>query len=773
MKDAIEFFFDKGFIAFPLHLDIINIDGKPTKKPKFPFKWQSEKITKEKALMLAKANSYIKTFNFYNATAIKTGPESNLFVLDVDRKSDGSDGHNFLNKNNIVIPKDTPCVRTQSGGKHYYFRFPEKLKGISTSADTKNNIDIRGEGGLVFAPPAYFKDGLKYKWEVKINGENFRVPPQALIQWIKSKKKPQSDSTHTLTPISSQKTLHELSQKQKEVLSGLLHESATRERGTRSEADFKLIAWAIKIGLDKNEICGQVRNVGKFAEKGKQKQFDQYFDVTYSHALDAVQKDPEWKPPQTFKPKENKINRNAVIDDELQRRVKGAIKQEFPLSEVGNARRLVHYFGDRIRFNFTNKKWHVWNGKVWEKDDRGMIYEYAKKLPLYIGMESGSLNLEPDKPGSKISDHQKWAVSSDTRYRVEGTVRLASTDPKITISQNDLDADNYLLNINNGIYDLKNLKFIKHDPLLLQSKIAPVDYIKEAECPKWMEFLERIFNNNKVMIDFLSRIIGYSLTGNTGERCFFVFWGAGANGKSTFVNTIIALMGPYAMTSQYSKLGIKQDSQVSNGLARLHSARFVSVSEIPRSRKMDEGLIKQLTGNDRISARYLFKEDFEFYPQFKIFFNTNHRPPIEEQTEAIWDRIKLIPFNVRIPEDERVPNLHEVFIQEELPGILNWALKGLEDYYERGLGVPPEVIAATMEYRKEEDIIGQFIEECCAQSEDSSYKAKDLYDAHVEWCKNSGIESMSNKMFGSTLKEKGFTKKRSGKCNVWLGIELI
>ena len=451
-------------------------------------------------------------------------------------------------------------------------------------------------------------------------------------------------------------------------------------------------------------------------------------------------------------------------------KISEAIEQEFTCSDVGNAQRLVHYFGDKIRYNYTNKRWHIWNGKIWEKDDAGKIKEFAKQLPRIIGIEANSI---PDEWNNKnlVKELHKHAAKSLDENKINSAINLAKTDTKITISQTEFDSDPYLICVNNGVLNFRDIKFIKHDPKLYLSKMATVDYDKKAQCPLWIEFLNKIFNNNQEMIDFLARAIGYSLTGSTGQRVFFVCYGCGANGKSTFIGIIERILGDYAKTTPFSTFLSKKYEGIPNDIAALDGIRFVSASEGESTRSLNESLIKRLTGDiDKISARFMRAEFFEFKPQFKIWLHTNHKPNIRGTDEAIWDRVKLIPFNVRIPLNERIPEYYKI-LETEFSGILNWALKGFVDFNkDKNLRFPEEVNTATKSYQLEEDLIGQFIQTCCTTGEYDSCRNKELYDSYKNWY---GDKPMHTRTFCKLLRERGFEseQKRDGLYWYKLGIK--
>jgi len=271
------------------------------------------------------------------------------------------------------------------------------------------------------------------------------------------------------------------------------------------------------------------------------------------------------------------------------------------------------------------------------------------------------------------------------------------------------------------------------------------------------------------LISFLQRAIGYSLTGDTSEQCLFLLFGVGANGKSTLLNIISFLLGDFAQTATFDTFLLKnQERSINNDIARMQGNRFISAIEAEGERRLSEVLIKQLTGGDTITARFLFAEFFDFKPQFKIWLACNHKPIIKGTDHAIWRRIKLIPFNVTIPEADRDKYLTEK-LQAELPGILAWSVQGCLEWQKEGLKTPDEVKQATNEYQGDMDTIGAFLSECCILTPEVKAKASELYGAYKEWCEAGGEHTLSQRCFGLRLTEKGLERiKSSG--NYWKGI---
>ncbi|MFZ8828767.1 MAG: phage/plasmid primase, P4 family [Armatimonadota bacterium] len=443
-------------------------------------------------------------------------------------------------------------------------------------------------------------------------------------------------------------------------------------------------------------------------------------------------------------------------------------RPERPCTDLGNAERLVRLFGDRIRF-VPQWGWLVWDGKRWARDaGHQRITELAEETVRQIYREAA----ETDNPEERAK-LAKWAVASESRQRIAAMIDLAA--PMCLASPDEFDADDWLLNLENGVLNLRTLEFLPHDPNWRLTKLAPVPYDPNADCPKWKAFLQRIFNNNERLIRFVQRAVGYSLTGSTREQCLFFLYGTGANGKSTFLEVIRALLGDYAVTAEFSTFVADRKGSVRNDIARLHSARLVTAIEVGEGKRFAEELIKTLTGGDTVAARFLYREFFEFRPRFKVWLAANYKPEIRGSDYAIWRRLRLIPFTVTIPPEEQIPNLAEQ-LKEELAGILNWALEGLRDWLANGLQPPPEVTEATEAYRAEMDIVGLFVQDACITDPTAVTPSKTLYDAFREWCAENGYEPFGQTAFGRRLAAKGFSHRRAyleGRLRrCWFGLRL-
>jgi putative DNA primase/helicase len=302
--------------------------------------------------------------------------------------------------------------------------------------------------------------------------------------------------------------------------------------------------------------------------------------------------------------------------------------------------------------------------------------------------------------------------------------------------------------------------------------LTPVEFDEDAPCPLWLGFLERIFDRKQALIDYVQRAVGYSMTGSTREQCWFLGYGRGQNGKTTFRECVKAALGDYAAVTESRTFLQERYEGVRNDLARLPGVRYLTCMETESGKKLAEGLVKLVTGGDTISARFLFHESFEFKPVFKLWLSANHKPRITGTDYATWRRIRLLDFSVTIPEDERDPDLLET-LQQELSGILSWAVLGCRDWQRHGLGTPEEVTQATEDFRIEQDTLGAFIAECCEEDADAYVMVTAIYKAYEEWCKESGEKPLTKRDFSISLSEKGYgtDRKYRGRCRLGLRLQ--
>lgn len=440
-------------------------------------------------------------------------------------------------------------------------------------------------------------------------------------------------------------------------------------------------------------------------------------------------------------------------------------------TDLGNAERFIEDNGHNVRYLPAWKKWLVWNGKRWAVDETLEVQKMAKRSIRGMWKDVEFLSAGEQK------DMVKHIMQSEGDSKLHAMLSRAKAEPGIAITPSQLDANPWLLCVENGVLDLQTGALRPHDRDLLMTKVAPAPYDADTKCPTWLAFLARIMNGNQPLIDFLQRAVGYSLTGTTGERCLLFLYGIGANGKSTFLEVLRALLSEYAQQADFTTfLERKGDSGPRNDIARLFGARVVTSSEVGEGKRLNESLVKTLTGNDTVTARFLHAEFFEFSPQFKLWLAANHRPVIRGTDNAIWTRVRLVPFLVSIPEGERDLGLKDKLIAE-LPGILAWAVQGCLLWHEYGLGMPAAVQEATESYRRESDTLGAFLEDCTVAEADAATKATELYQAYKQWAEEAGEYQLTQTAFGRSLEERGIRVEKRGRdrarVKYRIGIRLV
>lgn len=444
------------------------------------------------------------------------------------------------------------------------------------------------------------------------------------------------------------------------------------------------------------------------------------------------------------------------------------INHVFACTDLGNAHRFVNEHVDSLRYVPHWRTWVEWDGRRWVIDRTGAVYRAAATTSMSIAQEAW------EAEGDRRRELQKWWRLSESEGRIRAMVNLASKEGRLIWLPEHLDVNPWLFNVSNGTIDLRTGRLNPHERVDQITKLAPVEYNADARCPMWLAFLDRVLAGDADVIEFFQRAVGYTLTGSTREQVLFLIYGAGANGKTTLLETLRSLLGEYATQAEFSTFLLSGHQTVRNDLARLVGARFVSAGEVDQGRRLAESVVKQITGGDRITARFLYSEHFEFTPSFKLFLAVNHKPTIRGTDNAIWRRIRLIPFTVTIPPDERDRDL-TLKLSDELPGILTWAVEGCLCWQKDGLGEPEVVRAATRDYQEEMDALADFFADRCEFHPAALTEGSELYAAYKEWCGNTGeMKCMSRNAFGSQLAERGYTRRNSSKSRRvhYMGIEV-
>lgn len=441
--------------------------------------------------------------------------------------------------------------------------------------------------------------------------------------------------------------------------------------------------------------------------------------------------------------------------------------KKYNRSDVGNAKRFVDIYGELFRFCHKSKTWYFFDGKRWSADSCGLAQKSVHTMSLTMQAEAGNIINQEEKLNAF-----KWAVGLESVNRVESCLKAAQS--YLPVEPTDFDRDPWLLNCLNGTLNLRTGELRPHNREDMISKMCPVEYNPEAEAPLWEAFLERIFEGDTDIIAYVKKMVGYSLTGAYREKEFYLCWGAGDNGKSVFIETIQGILGDYASTISPDRLTVtREESGATPELARLVGIRFVSSQETERGRALREGFIKAVTGGDTMTARFLYGQPFDFKPAFKLWFSTNFKPEIKAGGEAMWRRVKLIPFKVRIPFEEQDKELF-VKLKAEWPGILAWAVQGcLEWQKERYIEVPEAMREAVDTYKQEMDTFEQFIEACCEIKTVAQVTNKKIRAIYEKWCQSNGERPLRQNEFSGRLVERGLKNEKTRDGYIWRGIGIL
>ncbi len=407
------------------------------------------------------------------------------------------------------------------------------------------------------------------------------------------------------------------------------------------------------------------------------------------------------------------------------------------LTDTGNAERFQRLFGNDVRYA-VELGWFLWNGMRWVHDAGKKIMEMAKITGKSIFLEATQA---PEPAAVK-----KHANKSLQAPRLEAMIKLAETIEGIQMPAASLDDSPMLLGVANGVIELKTGKLRAADRDDLLTRHSPVEFDPKAKSPVFDKFIDDITCGDKKLAAYLQRVIGYTLTGLTKEQCLFFLFGSGANGKSTFLNIIKEVLGPeLAMHTPTDTLTTKRGT-ATNDLARVKAARMLIANEIEDGSMLAESLVKQMTGGEPLAARLLYKEHFEYVPKFKLFIAGNHKPILRGRDDGIWRRVRLVPFNAKFTTAQIDKNLIQK-LRAELPGILNWAIKGCLTWQRIGLDQPKVIDDASAAYKQEMDVIEQWMLDCCERGPTFDVMAGLAYRSYAEWSVENGYKAMASGMF--------------------------
>jgi putative DNA primase/helicase len=449
----------------------------------------------------------------------------------------------------------------------------------------------------------------------------------------------------------------------------------------------------------------------------------------------------------------------------------------FADTETGNRDRFVSRNQGKCLYIPELKCWTIWDGARWKKVGIAPIMKLADETAKSIFNEARDCH-----NSEGVRRLSSWAVKSQSEQKLRVMINMAASWHEMTASLEEFDSDPNLLNCLNGVIHLPSGELLGHHPSHKLMKLAPVEYKPHSRCPNFDKFIKEIFLNDKELISWMQLGLGYQLTGHTSEQVFFASYGTGANGKSTLYETILKILGDYGGTMQFETLlaGEKSNTRVLEAVGKLRGKRMVIASEVDSNRRLNEAHLKQLTGGDTLTGTNLYSGTFEFLPTHKINMLANHMPYTKDASYGMERRIKIIPYQRKFSAEERDITLPNKLLDEK-EGILAWLTRGAKRWYSSvesnngnpALGSCHAVDEATQNYINDNDTFGAFLVACTDKDTEAMVNASDLYVAYQDWSRENGEQyQMGTGVFSSRLQERGYTKKRTNKGNVYLGLSL-
>ena len=747
--------------------------------------WQDLATTDPATINKWGSNGY-SDFNCISVAKL-TNPDNTLgtFFLDID---------NLAAAKELGMPElpDTLSVNTPSGGLHVYFThtfISQTLGNCSVKVGEEKVVEVKAHNAAVCSPGCTRSDGGTYT----IRNDAPIIPiPSELIFWLMNR-------AANIRPVSSR------SGKRRKFHPDFDPDELFEHYGWEFASEFT------KDGADYYvfDSCpikgephdGQVRSKKSCLIIGNAIGFDcKICEVGWKELVEHMEEEQgiEKFPGYIYEDEDDNIlfENTDVVDldtpeqpkvlsaDEFMsalgaREVSAAPSVEtipevdttgfnYRKSDTGNGERLVRKYGDRIRYVRDQREWRIWNGKCWSLDRHGVLDRASKKIAQELFEEADGL-VEEER-----TKMLQWAIKSESKDRRSAMIDSAAKEKAIVSLIEDYDADPWLFNLQNGTIVLKTQMLKPHDRRDMLTKISPAMYDPEAKCPMFDAFINEIMGGDQEMVAFLARATGYSLSGDTTIQAMFFLHGDGSNGKSVFTEVLRHVAGSYSQNASFDTFVLqKNDGQIRNDLASLAGSRLVAASESQDGHRLDEALIKTLTGGDPITTRFLHREFFTYYPNFKIWMSSNYRPDIRGLDWGIWRRVKLIPFDVVVPDNRKDEQLASK-LKAEASGILNWMLRGVREYLECGMMYPGKVNQATSQYKESQDIIGQFITAKCVLNEHAETKCTTIYQAYKLWAEANREYVLKERQFSDAMKKRqGITMKRKKDCNWYIGIELL
>ena len=621
--------------------------------------------------------------------AVACGQQSGILVIDIDTKKNGFASIEEYERNRFDGPlPETRKASTGGGGRHLFYRYPTGAPIQNKVSSWLTGVDIKSDGGYVILPDGLHISGGRYSW-VDPTSELADLPVDVA----------QSIRNSTTSGGGGNKLPNT-----DDILKGV-------PEGKRDDTLFKACCrWRRQLGDNRTAV------------------------VTLALAA-ARACDPPFPDDQAIKCVDSAFKQDHKDEPGLILQPGQDGAGFFPLTDLGNAKRLVETYGDNIMF-VEGWGWLVWSDTGWHRDGMGTVSAMAQSISGIITQEREAMAAS-GQDLKTLARHAKWAAQSESSGAISAVPRLAQNIPSLRRSVNDFDSDDFQLACRNGIVDLRSGKLRPIDRDDLVTKNTGVLYDPDYRLSRWEEFLLESCQGDQEIVDYLQRAAGYTLTGSNAEEVFFIVSGPPASGKSTFLDGLHSALGTYgAITQPDTFMYRRGQSTPPNELARLAGMRLVSMSEIKEGEAFSESTIKQFTGGDMVTARFLYQDSFQFRPQLKLWIGTNNDPNIFDN--ALWRRIKKIPFYHAIPREKRDPRLKALVRDPEKGGraILAWAVKGVQMWMRDGLNEPDRMRHELINYQQDQDRPGQFIKDCLVKAEGRSMPINELFTIYRIWCLN-------------------------------------
>lgn len=770
--------------VWPKHLDECTSPGKsPLGKWK---RFQSQRATEQELRDWSKNNRTCNVGMVY-------GEVSGLVGIDID----GAQGEESLARISDGQLPPTLEFMTPGGGRRLLFRIPPGVRVKTTvhKAGIKQEVRLQAEGAQTVMPPSRHPNGGQYAWKPDCGPGEIEpaLAPAWLIRELEHRPAPHPKRNNSTGPGPGS-----VSTKLRDRVIAYLARCEPAVSGQGGHARTMEVARAVVWGFD----LGAAAGFDLLQEHYNPRCQPPWSDAELLHKCqeaDTVDfgKERGWllredrRPAPAPLPGQNGPEGNGHVPHDRPPPNKDG-GERINLTDRGNALRLVDRHGKDLRHCHPWKKWLAWDGRRWREDDTAQavrwaketissLFEWACEEIARVQKECRALGPDDKEERKRLVEElerfqelQKWCLKSEAGPRLGAMLELARSDRPVPVLPAQLDPNPWLLNCPNGTLDLAVGELRRHDRGHNITRLCPVAYDPAAPCPAWERFLASVFQGDTELIVFMQRLCGLILTGDVREHILLVLWGKGANGKSTLVNVLLELLGrDYAIKAPPDLLMARKGESHPTERADLYGRRLVVCSETPQGRRLNEALVKDMTGGEPIRARRMREDFWEFEPTHKVFLCTNHKPAILGTDEGIWRRIRLVPFEVtfwdqadpgkrgardeRLRQDKALPGK----LRTELPGILAWCVRGCLDWQRDGLTLPQKVQAATNEYRAAEDAVGQFLDECCTVNLGFHCKASALFQRYSRWCETTGEKPSSQRAFGEALTERGFRRRTS------------